>query len=233
MGSELDFSAVLSGVYGRFFLLGIRNTFILFAACWVLAFALGILVASLGRLRPWPIRFLVRAYVEYHRNVPLLVQLLFWYFAVPQIFPAAISNAVNSWNAEFFYALVALSLYSSSYISEDIRSGLRAIPKTQFEAAEAMGFSQFSTMVWIIIPQAWRHSLPALIGDTIGLFKGTAIASVVGVGELTYQTEQIQSATFRVFEVFILASLVYLAVTIPLMVLGDLAGSRLAARTTR
>ncbi|WP_116131409.1 amino acid ABC transporter permease [Tropicimonas sp. IMCC34043] len=233
MNYQFDFSSVLTGVYGSYFLTGVRTTFLLFVICWFLAFALGIVLVTLGRIKFWPLNFLVRFYVEYHRNVPLLVQLLFWYFAIPQIFPSVITDWINLRNSEFVYAMIALSLYSSSYISENIRSGLRAIPPVQFEAAEAMGFSQFGTMIWIIIPQAWRHALPALIGDSIGLFKGTAIASVIGVAELTYQTEQIESATFRVFEVFTLASLVYLSVTIPMMILGDYAGRRFAIRSSR
>lgn len=228
MSYQFDLSAVLQDGYDQLFLIGIMLTFTLFAISWVLAMSLGILLAAASSGRSRVLRFLVACYVVYHRNVPILVQLLLWYFGIPTILPDAVKAQLNAMNAEAAYAVIALSLCSAAYISQNIRSGLRAIPKTQYEASRSIGFNHVETMQWVIIPQAFRLSLPALINDTLSLFKGTSIAAVIGVGELTYQMRLIESETFRVFEAFAVASAVYFAITIPLMLLGAYAGRRSA-----
>jgi polar amino acid transport system permease protein len=225
----LDFSFLFTGDYAREILIGALTTLELFVLAWFLALALAIVLAILGSLNFAPARAFVAIYVAYHRNVPLLVQLFFWYFGVPLLLPSAWSTAINNLDGEFIYALIALTMNSAAYMSEDVRSGLRAIPPTQFEAARAMGFSPLGAMFWTILPQAWRIALPALIGDTLSLFKSTAIAAVIGVGDLTYYVRQIENETFRVFEIFLVASVFYFAVTIPLMLFGNAMARRVSA----
>src|SRR5690606_19310845 len=112
------------------------------------------------------------------------------------------------------------------FISEELRSGLRAIPVTQMEAARAAGLGYVGAMRWVILPQAWRLALPAIIGQTLFLFKMTSLAAAIGAGELTYQARHIEHLTFRIFETFTVVTLLYLAGTFLLM--G--AGAWLAAR---
>lgn len=228
MSYQFDLSSVLRDGYDELFLKGIILTFTLFVICWFLAMSLGIVLAAISSGRNRYLRFIVDCYVAYHRNVPILVQLLLWYFGMPTILPEAVKAQINAMNAEAAYAVIALSLCSAAYISQNIRGGLRAIPATQYEASRSIGFNHLETMRWVIIPQAFRLALPSLINDTLGLFKGTSIAAVIGVGELTYQMRLVESETFRVFEAFLVASVVYFAVTIPLMLLGAEAGRRSA-----
>ncbi|RWB32160.1 MAG: amino acid ABC transporter permease [Mesorhizobium sp.] len=228
MGTQFDLSAVVTGDYGKLFVIGVQYTFILFVLSWLASMSVGTILAVLSLSRSKVLRWLVAVLVAYHRNVPLLVQLMLWYFAIPRTLPTSVTSVINSWRPEVAYAVIALSLCCGAYIAEDIRSGLRAIPRTQFEASRSIGFSRFQSMRWVILPQAFRLSLPALINDTLDLFKGTSIAAVIGVGELTYQMRLIENETFRIYEVFIVVSAIYFSVTIPFMILAA-AASRNAA----
>src|SRR5689334_17484334 len=141
MGYDLQFGVVLTGRYLEQLQNGLLATLQLFAICWACAFVIAILL-TLIRATPFrPVQALVEGYVEYHRNVPLLVQLFVWYFGVPNLLPRAWNVAINSYNAEMVFAIIALSLFSSAYMSEDFRSGLRSIPNAQREASRAMGFT--------------------------------------------------------------------------------------------
>jgi polar amino acid transport system permease protein len=231
MNVVLDFSAILNERYLPYFLTGIRNTAILFVLTWIVALPLAVLLtlARSGGIRP--LSWLVALYVEYHRNVPLLVQLLFWYFGISTLFPDPVNDFVNRHNTEFIFSLVALVLYTAAYMSEDMRSGLRAIPKTQFEAARAIGFGFFETMAYVIIPQVWRLSLPPLVNQTLILFKGTSLAASIGVAELTFQARQVESISFRVFESFFVVSVIYLSGSLMLMFGGAWLAQRYKLRT--
>lgn len=228
---HLDFSVIFSGVYREFLLVGIRNTLVLFACSWVIALTLAMILtvirASGMKLLVWA----VAAYVAYHRNVPLLVQMLVWYFGTASVLPNSVNDFMNANNAEMSFAIVALSLYSAAYMSEDLRAALRAIPRTQTEAGRSMGFTYLQTMRWIIIPQTWRIALPPLIGQTLLLFKGTSLAAAISVAELTYQARQIESQSFRVFESFSVVTVLYLAGSFALMLLGLYVGKKYRLRT--
>ena len=148
--------------------------------------------------------------MEYHRNVPLLVQVLFWYFGMPELLPEGFRMWLYQHNAEMSLAAIALALGSAAYIAEDIRSGLRAIPGTQFEAARALGASYLQCMRFVIVPQAVRISIPPLVGRALLLFKNTSVAMAIGVMELTYQAREIENETYRTFATFGAATIMYL-----------------------
>lgn len=231
MGYELDFSILLTEPYRGFLLAGALNTLLLFGAAWIIAItlatALTIIRASGFRLAEW----FVAAFVAYHRNVPLLVQILVWYMGAASFLPREVNMFMNRHNPEFMFALVALSLYAAAYMSEDLRSGIRAIPHTQMEAARSMGFSFTQSMRFVILPQTWRVALPPLINQTLLLFKGTSLAAAIGVAELTYQARQIETQTFRVFEAFAAVTVVYLAGSFALMFLGAWSAQKFKLRT--
>ncbi len=220
MGYQLDFSAVLSGHYLGLFLTGIATTLFLFAAAWTVAFVLGI-VLTLLRATPWrPLQGVVWLYVEYHRNVPLIVQLLFWNFGIPQLLPDAFNRYINAHSPELTLAIIAIGLFGAAYMSEDFRGGLRAIPDTQRDAARAMGFSFVKSMRWIILPQAWRLSVPPLVNQTLNLLKSTSLAAAIGVAELSYAAREIENQSYRVFEAFGIVTLAYLLGTFSIMLGG-------------
>ena len=220
MGYQLDFGAVLSGHYLGLFLTGIATTLFLFVVGWTCAFILGFLLALL-RATPWrPLQWFVWVYVEYHRNVPLIVQLLFWNFGIPQLLPDSVNKYINTHSPELTLAIIAIGLFGAAYISEDFRSGLRAIPDTQVEAARAAGFGYIGLMRWIIMPQVWRLSLPPLVNQTLNLLKSTSLAAAIGVPELSYAAREIENQSYRVFEAFGVVTLAYLLGTFSIMLAG-------------
>jgi polar amino acid transport system permease protein len=232
MGYVLDFSAVLAPQYLKLFVKGLNTTLLLFGFGWLLAVALGILLALLREsTRLIPVQWTVQAYVEYHRNVPLLVQIFIWYFGIPQVLPDPVTQYINAHDAEMIFAVIAIGLFASAYISEDLRSGLRAIPAVQSEAARAMGFSYIASMRWIILPQVWRISLPPLVNQTLNIFKATALASAIGVAELSHQARDIENQTFRVFEAFGIVTVCYLAVSLTIMLGGAQLAQQFRLRT--
>lgn len=167
------------------------------------------------------LEFAVAAYVEVARNIPLLVQVFFWYFAVSAILPNPIDRAINGINGEFIYAGLAFAFCMAAYLSEVLRSGIRAIPETQTEAGRAMGFSWFETMRFIVLPQAFRATVPPMLNVTLQMFKNTSIALAIGVQELTYQTRLVENATFATFEVFALTTVIYLTCSVFITILGE------------
>ena len=227
MGYVFDPAAVLSGQYLDWFLWGLATTIALTVAAWLLAMVLGVTLTVIRMVPFRPFEGFVWLYVEYHRNVPLLVQIFVWYFGIPQLLPRAARVWINAHNSEFIFATIALGLACAAYISEDLRSGIRSIPKTQYEAARSIGFNYLQSMGWVILPQAFRLVVPPLINQTLLLFKNTSLAMAIGVGELTYRTREVDSYTFKTFEAFAVATILYLAISFAIMALGNLADRRL------
>jgi len=123
----------------------------------------------------------------------------------------------NDWlvkqDFEFAAAVIALTIYTSAFIAEDIRSGVRSIPKEQMEAARSSGFSYIRSMQYIILPQAVRLTIPPLINQFLNLMKNSSLAMTIGVAELMYQARQVESYTFKGFEAFSAATIVYVAIS--------------------
>ncbi|MDN3921089.1 amino acid ABC transporter permease [Roseateles violae] len=216
----LDFGPLLAGPYRDWLIAGLRLSLLLTAVCLLLALPLASLVA-LARLSPLRgLRALAWAYVEGMRSVPLLVHLLFWYFAAPELLPDAPKTWLYAGQIETASAIAALTLYTAAYMAEDMRSGLNAVPRTQFEAARALGFTFLATMRLVILPQALRITVPPLISQTLNLWKNTSIATVIGTAELMYQAQRVETASFRGFETFALATAVYLGLSLAISLAG-------------
>ncbi|MCV2361295.1 amino acid ABC transporter permease [Paucibacter sp. TC2R-5] len=211
---QLDFQLLLHGQFYDWLLSGFLFSLQLTGLTLVLALPLATGVALL-RLAPSRIaQALGFAYVEGIRSVPLLVHMLFWYFAAPEALPEGIKQWLYRGNVEATAAVIALTLYTAAYMGEDIRSGLRAVPRTQFEAARALGFSYLVSMRLVVLPQALRITVPPLISQTLNLWKHTSIATVIGVAELMYQAQRVETASFRGFETFALVTAAYLSVSL-------------------
>ncbi len=222
----LDFSSVITGQYGQMIVDGTVITLELALGAWLLAMVLALLLVVIRLTESRIAVGLVKAYVSYHRNVPTLIQLMMWYFAIPTLLPEALQIWINNYNAEFLFSLTALGLCQAAYFAEDIRSGLRAIPDGQNEAARALGMSYVRAMRGVILPQGIRNALPAVINHTVLLFKNTSLAMVIGVADLTYVTRDIENQTFRTFESYIVATVGYLFFSLLLMGLGALLARR-------
>lgn len=216
-----DLSIVLSGEYHEWLVSGFLLSIQLALISLVIALPLAILIAVL-RLAPYaPLRGIAITYVEAIRNVPLLAHMLFWYFGAPELLPATIKAWVYQNNIEAISAVIALVLYTAAYMAEDIRSGLRSIPKEQMEAGRTLGFGFISTMRLVILPQSLRVTVPPLISQTLNLWKNTSIAMVIGVAEMMYQAQQVESATFRGFESFAVTTAGYVSVSIVITLLSS------------
>ncbi|WP_423760864.1 amino acid ABC transporter permease [Burkholderia sp. NLJ2] len=225
MKLHFDLSAVLRGDYGALFLHGIELTLLMAISAWLLSLAIGL---TLTLIRMTNIRIaerFVAAFVAYHRNVPMLVQILFWYFGISNILPAGIQALLNQYNGQFVFAVVAIGLCSGAYFSEDIRSGLRAVPYGQYEACRALGLNFLKGMRHVVLPQALRNAIPPMVNHAVLLFKNTSLAMAIGAAELTYVTRQIENDTFLSFESYFVATVMYLAISLLIMLLG----ARLAA----
>lgn len=211
---EFDFSLLLRGQYHEMLVSGLYLSLKLAAVTLVLALPLALLIA-LFRLSPIKfLRWMGVAFVESIRNIPLLAHMLFWYFAAPEWLPDPIKEWLYAGNIEATSAVIALTLYTAAFVSEDIRSGIRAVPAVQMEAGRALGFSYIASMRLVILPQAIKITISPLISQTLNLWKNTSIATVIGAAELMYQAGQVESATFRSFESFAFATAAYLSVSL-------------------
>lgn len=212
--ADFDLALLTTGPYHAQLVAGFWLSLKLAAGTLVLALPLALLVAM---LRLTPSRLLGGigfAFVEAIRNVPLLAHILFWYFGAPELLPEGLKQWLYRGNIEVAAAVIALTLYTAAYMSEDIRSGVRSVPREQLEAARALGFGFFTSMRLVVLPQALRITVPPLISQTLSLWKNTSMAMVVGVAELLYQAQQVESATFRSFEAFAFATVGYLGISL-------------------
>lgn len=209
-----DFSLLLKGQYQDMLLAGLALSLQLAAVTLVLALPLALAIA-LMRLSPVAfLRWVGFSFVESIRNIPLLAHMLFWYFGAPELLSESLKTWLYAGNIEAFSAVISLTFYTAAFMTEDIRSGIRAIPLVQFEAGRALGFSFLGMMQRVVLPQALRITVPPLISQTLNLWKNTSIATVIGAAELMYQAGQVESATFRSFESFGFATAAYLSVSL-------------------
>jgi glutamate/aspartate transport system permease protein len=221
---EFRWSVLWQQPYGLWMLQGIWTTVKLGVICWFLALALGIIIGTL-RVSPWrPLRAFATAYTEFFRDIPLLVQLFFWYFAAPRILPLSIEHFLYHGikNVEFWIVVMGLSIYTSSRVAEQIRSGIQSISADQFHAALSTGLSHFQMYRFVIIPLAIRIMIPPLTTECLTTFKNTSLAMTVGVLETTFMSQQVEAYTFHGIEATTGASLVYLAITmIVILIMGQ------------
>jgi polar amino acid transport system permease protein len=216
----IDYSLLTSGPYHDMLVAGLLLSLRLSAITLLLAIPLSVFVALL-RLSPVAaLRGAGWLYVECIRNVPLLAHMLFWYFAAPELLPEEWRTWLYGHNFEAIAATVALTLYTTAYMSEDVRSGIRAVPVVQIEAGRALGFGFLATMRLVVLPQALRVTVPPLVNQTLNLWKNTSIATVIGTAELMYQAAKMETATFRSFEPFMFATAAYLSISLLLTGLG-------------
>ena len=149
----------------------------------------------------WPARF-VGVYVSAIRNTPLLVIILFVYFALPRL-------GIRLGKHESF--VFSLAIYAGAYLTEVFRAGLAGVPRGVIDAGRAIGLTGFQVALYVISPIMWRNCLPALGTTFISLFKDTSLAAVIAIPELTYQARKLNTETFRVAEAWATASVLYLA----------------------
>jgi His/Glu/Gln/Arg/opine family amino acid ABC transporter permease subunit len=199
-----------SGQSGYWLLQGVLTTLELSALAWLLAVFFGITSGALRTIRFLPLRLLATGYVEFFRNVPLLVWMFFWYFGVPPLLPRPVQDWLFGHGLEFWAGMFALGVYHGARMSEVIRSGIQAIPRTQFEASVATGLTVFQAYRLVILPIALRLIVPPATNESLNLLKNSSVALTISVAELTFQTRQIETYTAKAIEALTAGTLIYL-----------------------
>jgi len=186
--------------YREALLNGLMLTLQISAVSIVASTIIGMVVACVASLPGFFARRIASAYVEMLRNIPVVVKIFFFYFAVGlDAIPAA---------------MLGLTLHQSAYIADVLASGFRALPREQFEAAYAVGHSELQSFVHILLPQVFRIVMPPMITQYIEVVKNSAIAMMIGIEELTFQTQQIEAETFRGFEAASIATIAYIVIAL-------------------
>jgi len=198
---------------------GLVTTILLTVISFVFIIIVGI-IGGLGRISKNPIiHFIASLYVEVIRGIPLLVQLIWWYFAFPQVI-MSIGNSVNfaplsnyKSNA-FSLAVIGLVICYGAYMSEIFRAGIESIHKGQIEAARSQGMSYMQAMRYVILPQAIRVVMPPVGNEFIMLIKDTSLVSAVAMADLTRRGREYMSTHFNPMETWTMVALLYLVMTL-------------------
>jgi polar amino acid transport system permease protein len=184
----------------------------------VLGIALGLGKMSGLKMLRWPSEFIVWLI----RGTPLLTQILFFYLALPAMAPQLQLD-------EFWTAVIALSINVAAYNAEVFRAGVLAVPRGQKMAAQAMGFSPVQSFIYIVLPQAMRVSLPALVNNIVALLKDSSLAYAIGVVEINMIAQRVQAESFQPIPVFVATGLIYLILTTALTQFSGALEQRMAS----
>lgn len=200
--------------YSQFFIDGTKITIGISLCTLVLGFIVGVVVCLARISRNKIVSFLGTIYIEFLRGTPLLVQIYIIYFGFPTIginFPD-----LGPIPSEYISAIVALSINSSAYIAEILRSGIQSIDKGQMEASRSLGLDYSMSMRLVIVPQALKNVLPALANEFIVLVKESSIVSVIGIQDLMYSADIVKGNTYLAFEPLLVAAMIYFILTFTL-----------------
>lgn len=206
--------------YSRLFWSGIGWTVGYTVGTVLLGTFIGLLVALL-RLPRWrPVDWPLQAYIEIFRCTPLLVQIIWFYYAFPVVIGVNIGAHVA--------AVTVLSLYGAAFYAEIFRGGIESIERGQWDAARALGLQRWPVMKLVILPQAIRRMLPPYVNQSIIQLKNTSLVSVIAVPDLVYNATLINADTYRPLEVYTVVAVIYFLILFPVTVLAQHLEKRLA-----
>jgi glutamate/aspartate transport system permease protein len=211
-----------TGPYLEYLIVGLGWTLATALAAWVIALLVGALV---GTVRTTPLRWAVRLgnlYVEIFRNIPLIVQMFLWFFVIPELLPTALGDWIKQmpppWGS-YVPAVLCLAIFTSVRVAEQVRAGINSLPRGQRMAGTAMGLTQAQTYRYVILPQALRIILPPLTSEFMNVIKNSSVALTIGLLELTGRARAMQEFSFRVFEAFSAATVIYLITNLVVVLL--------------
>lgn len=207
----MDSNAIVSYVplYGEAFLLTLKIGWI--GIC--IALAIGIIGAFIVYFRIPVLRNIIRVYVELFRNTPLLVQLFFIYFALPKLGLVISAEAAG---------VMGIALLGGSYMIESIRSGLEAVPVSQTENAEALGMTKTQLFRYVVLPQAFSLSIPALVANVIFLLKETSVFSAISLMDLMFTAKDLIGLYYKTTESLLLLVVFYIIMLLPVSFIGNI-----------
>ena len=226
----MEFLSIMQQVWERYwslFLEGLGMTVYMGLVTVLISTVSGSLMALMRRSRLGvgkfrPISWIATVYVEVIRGTPILLQLYFFYFMLPQWLPFLNLR-------EFTCVMVACCVNSTAYVCEIVRAGIQAVDIGQTEAARSLGLTGRQTMIHIVLPQAVKNILPALCNEFVAIVKETSLASTFFIGELMTQFKTIQGITFRVLEPLTIIGIIYFLLTFVLSKLIALLERRMSA----
>ena len=224
---KFDWAIVTSGKYFDWIVSGFYVTIKLSTVSIALSFLVGLIIAIMRMSHLRPVRWFAHGYLEFFRNTPLLVQIFFWYFGSYKVLPAVANDWLVKQDFEFAAAVIALTIYTSAFIAEDIRSGVRSIPKEQMEAARSSGFSYIRSMQYIILPQAVRLTIPPLINQYLNLAKNSSLAFGIGYLDLYAVSQIIFNQSGQAVQVIALLMATYLALSLSISFLMNWVNRRM------
>lgn len=197
--------------YYHYFITGTVNTVLLALFTVLFGVVIGIIIALMKISKNAILKFFATSYIEIIRGTPLLVQIYIIYFGIPFSLPEFSLLGMDM--SRFIPGVIALSINSGAYVAEIIRAGIQAIDKGQMEAARSLGLNHSKAMRFIILPQAIRNILPALGNEFVVVIKESSIVSIIGIGELMYNTNIIRGATYKPMAPLFIAAAIYFVLT--------------------
>jgi glutamate/aspartate transport system permease protein len=211
-----------TGTYLHYLVVGLGWTLVTALAAWVIALAVGAVVGTLRTTSlAWAVR-LGNLYVEIFRNIPLIVQMFLWFFVMPELVPEALGDWIKQmpppWGS-YVPAVLCLGVFTSVRIAEQVRAGINSLPRGQRMAAIAMGLTEAQAYRHVILPQAFRIILPPLTSEFMNVIKNSSVALTIGLLELTGRARAMQEFSFRVFEAFATATVIYLLTNLVVVLL--------------
>lgn len=210
---------------------GLMLTAALTFAAWALALTTGTIFGVMRTLPGRMPRWLGASYVSLFRNVPLIVQFFIWFFVVPELLPAKIGawiKAIDPPTQIFIVSVLALGVFTGARICEQVRAGISALPRGQSQAGLSLGLDAVQTYRYVILPQAFRRIIPPLTSEFLIISKNSAVASTIGLLELSGQARQLVDYTAQPYESFIVVTAAYMALNFVLFLLMEAVRKRVA-----
>lgn len=204
-----------TGTYLWTLWLGLRWTMVTALCAWCLALVLGTVVGVMRTLPSRPLQWIATIHVEVFRNIPLLVQLFIWYFVLPELLPREMGMWIKRLpDAAFWTVVVAIGVFMSVRVAEQLRAALQSLPRGQSNAALALGMSTAQSYRWVLLPVAFRIIMPPLTSEFLNTIKNTTVGITIGLVELTARAYAIQEQTFQFFEAFTAATVIFLVLNL-------------------
>lgn len=220
LGSTRQWSAVWG--YRQAFMQGWLLTILISVLALVGSTLVGVVAALARRSEILIIRYTSTIYINFVRGTPFLVLILLLFYGLPQITEHA---------SRLLVGVLALSLFAGAYIAEIVRAGIESVGQSQRESARAIGLTRTQAYRYVIFPQAIRHILPPLAGQFASLIKDSSLLFVIGLPEVTYAAQQINSATYSTLESFLPLALAYLILTLPIALASNVLEGRFRYET--
>lgn len=202
-----------TGTYLDLLLSGLVVTLKTSLLAWIIALISGCVIGVMRTLPSRTASWIGFGYVEFFRNMPLLVQLFLWFFVLPELLPKSAGLWLKQLpNAPFWTAAIGIGFFMSARVAVQLQAGISSLPRGQKQAATALGLTTMQTYRYVLLPMAFRIILPPLTSEFLNTIKNTAVAITIGLVELTGEARSMQEFSFQVFEAFTAATVLYLIV---------------------